>query len=460
MSTASAPALLVIFGATGDLSRRKLLPALGALHTRRALPSRLVVLGVARDPHPDDAAFRDIARAALQGLPDDRIHYQSIGDGTPDDFARIARDIEALDREHGLEGNRVFYLALPPQAFAPTVDGLGAAGLATGRGYTRVVVEKPFGHDLASARALNATLHRYFDERQIFRIDHYLGKETVRNLLVFRFANPLFETQWNRDRIEQVDISVSETVGVGTRARYYDRAGAVRDMIQNHLTQLLCLVAMEPPPAFDAEAIRDEKLKVLRSMQPVTADDVVLGQYARGTDASGASVAGYLEERGVPAESTTSTYARIRTRIDNWRWHGVPLVLTTGKRLAERSTRIVVRFRSAPVKLFTRIPGCDVEPNILTIVIQPDEGFSLSFEVKQPGDTIRVGPRALDFRYSDAFPPLADAYETLLADIFEGDLTLFVSAEWVEQSWALYRALLESPPRPLTYAAGSQGPRA
>lgn len=460
MSQAPAPALLVIFGATGDLSRRKLLPALGALHARGALPSRFVVLGVARDPYPDDAAFRGIARDALRGLPDDHIHYQSIGEGTPADFARIAKDIEGLDREYGLDGNRVFYLALPPQAFGPTVAGLGAAGLASSRGYTRIVVEKPFGHDLASARDLNATLHRHFEEPQIFRIDHYLGKETVRNLLVFRFANPLFETQWNRDRIEQIDISVSETVGVGTRAPYYDRAGAVRDMIQNHLTQLLCLVAMEPPPAFDAQAIRDEKLKVLRSMQRVTPDDVVLGQYGAGTDASGAPLAGYLDEAGVPGGSTTATFARIRTRIDNWRWHGVPIVLTTGKRLDARSTRIVVRFRSAPVKLFTRIPGCDVEPNILTIFIQPDEGFSLSFEVKQPGDQIRVGPRALDFHYREAFPPLADAYETLLGDIFDGDLTLFVSAEWAEQSWALYGDVIDAPAAPLSYPAGSQGPRA
>jgi glucose-6-phosphate 1-dehydrogenase len=455
MSGVLPPALLVIFGATGDLSRRKLLPALGALQSRGELPARFVILGVARDPYPDDIAFRAVAKAHLPGLDDDQIQYQSVGTGSAEDYARIAADIDMLDREHGLDGNRVFYLALPPQVFAPTIDALGAAGLAASTGFTRVVVEKPFGHDLASARELNALLHRHFDESQIFRIDHYLGKETVRNLMVFRFANPLFESQWNRDRVEHVEISVAEADGVGTRAAYYDHAGAVRDMVQNHLTQLLCLVAMEPPAAFDADAIRDEKLKVLRSMQRVSAEDVVLGQYAQG----GAS-RGYLDEDGVPAGSTTETFAAITARIDNWRWHGVPFLLRTGKRLPKRSTRVVVRFRSAPVKLFTRIPGCDVEPNILTIFIQPDEGFSLTFEVKQPGEQIHVAPRALDFHYKDAFPALHEAYETLLGDVLDGDQTLFVRADWVERSWYLYQPMLESPPAPLPYPAGTWGPRA
>ena len=449
MSATPPPALLVIFGATGDLSRRKLLPALGALAARGALPEPLVVLGVARDPHPDDAAFRAVAREFLPTLDESRVHYQTIGDGTAADFARIAADIDALDREHGLGGNRIFYLALPPQVFASTVEGLGAAGLNRSGGFTRVVVEKPFGHDLASAQALNALLHRHFTEAQIFRIDHYLGKETVRNLMVFRFANPIFETQWNRDRIEHVEISVAEADGVGTRAGYYDRAGAVRDMVQNHLTQLLCHVAMEPPAAFDADAIRDEKMKVLRSMQHVTAEAAVFGQYE-----------GYAAEPGVAAGSQTETFAAITVRIDNWRWHGVPFVLKTGKRLAKRATRIVVRFRSAPVKLFTRIPGCEVQPNILTIFIQPDEGFALTFEVKQPGDPIRVGPRALDFQYREAFPPLKEAYETLLADVFDGDQTLFVRADWVERSWSLYAPLLELPPRPQPYLRGTWGPQA
>ena len=457
MSDPIPPVLLVIFGATGDLTRRKLLPALGALQARGELPAAFVILGVARDPHPDDAAFRGIARESLSGLGDARVHYQSIGEATAADFARIAEDIAGLEREHGLGGNRVFYLALPPQAFAATVEGIGAAGLHQSAGFTRIVVEKPFGHDLESAQALNAQLHRYFDEGEIYRIDHYLGKETVRNLMVFRFANPVFETQWNRDRVAHVDISVAEAEGVGTRAAYYDRAGAVRDMLQNHLTQLLCHVAMEPPAAFDAEAIRDEKLKVLRSMRRVKPRDAVLGQYGAGT-VDGTDVAGYRGEPGVDPRSETETFAAVTAHIDNWRWHGVPFVLRTGKRLRERSTRIVVSFRPAPVRLFTSLPGCEVGPDTLTIFIQPDEGFSLTFTVKEPGEEIRVRPERLDFKYSEAFGALADAYETLLADVMQGDQTLFVRADWVERSWHLYAPLLDAPPAPKPYAPGTWGP--
>jgi glucose-6-phosphate 1-dehydrogenase len=275
--------------------------------------------------------------------------------------------------------------------------------------------------------------------------------------MVFRFANPIFETQWNRDRIASIEISVAEEDGVGTRAGYYDRAGAVRDMVQNHLTQLLCHVAMEPPAAFDAEAIRDEKLKVLRSMKRVRPADAVLGQYGPGTQ-DGARLPGYLEEPGVNPQSTTETFAAIHVRIDNWRWHGIPFVLSTGKRLRKRSTRIVVSFRPAPVRLFTRLHGCEVGPDKLTIFIQPEEGFSLTFTVKEPGEQIRVRPQQLDFKYSDAFGPLADAYETLLGDVMEGDQTLFVRADWVERSWHLYAPLLEAPPGPVTYSPGSWGP--
>ncbi|MEX2273195.1 MAG: glucose-6-phosphate dehydrogenase [Vicinamibacterales bacterium] len=459
MTAPIPPLLLVIFGATGDLTRRKLLPALGALHARGELPSPFVILGVARDPHPDDAAFRDIARASLSQLGDAAVHYQSIGAGSPADFTRIADDIAALEREHGLSGNRVFYLALPPQGFVETVEGLAAAGLHQSAGFTRIVVEKPFGHDLESSQALNRRLHQYFDESQIFRIDHYLGKETVRNLMVFRFANPVFETQWNRDRIAHVEISVAEADGVGTRAAYYDRAGAVRDMVQNHLTQLLCHVAMEPPATFDAEAIRDEKLKVLRSMRRVTPRDALLAQYAGGS-VDDTAVPGYLDEPGVKPGSTTETFAAIDVHIDNWRWHGVPFVLRTGKRLRRRSTRIVVSFRPAPVRLFTGLPGCDVGPDKLTIFIQPDEGFSLTFSVKEPGEHIRVREQQLGFKYREAFGPLADAYETLLADVMQGDHTLFVRSDWVERSWYLYAPLLEAPPAPVPYRPGSWGPDA
>lgn len=449
MSPETAPVLLVILGATGDLARRKLLPALGALDARGELPRPFVVLGVARDPHPDDAAFRAIAKEVLPKFDEAQIHYQTIGEGTPADFARIAADIAVLEREHQLPGNRIFYLALPPQAFASTVEGLGAAGLNRSAGFTRIVVEKPFGRDLASATALNALLHTHFDESQVYRIDHYLGKETVRNLMVFRFANPIFESEWNRDRIERVEISVAEAVGVGTRAGYYDHAGAVRDMVQNHLTQLLCHIAMEPPATFDADAIRDEKMKVLRSMARVTPADAVLGQYE-----------GYRGEDGVAPGSRTETFAAVTARIDNWRWHGVPFVLSTGKRLEQRSTRITVHFRPAPVRLFGRIPGCDVVPNRLRIFIQPEEGFALTFGVKEPGEHIRVRPQELAFRYADVFAPLADAYETLLGDVMQGDQTLFVRADWVERSWHLFQPLLDAPPAPQPYKPGSWGPRA
>ena len=444
--TAPEPALLVIFGATGDLARRKLLPALGALDARGALPRPFVVLGIARDPYPDDAAFRDIARTALR-IDASQIHYQAIGAGTPDDFARIAADIETIEREQGLPGNRVFYLALPPQAFAGTVEHLASAGLNRSRGYTRLVIEKPFGRDLESARALNALLHRHFDETQIYRIDHYLGKETVRNLMVFRFANPIFETQWNRDRIQSIEISVAEAASVGTRAAYYEQAGAVRDMVQNHLMQLLCHVAMEPPASFDADAVRDEKIKVLRSMRRIGPDAAVLGQYE-----------GYRSEPGVKPGSTTDTYAGVTAHIDNWRWHGVPFHLRTGKALAKRSTRIVVNFRPAPVRLFQRIPGCEVGPDRLVISIQPEEGFALTFAVKEPGEAICVREQKLDFTYAEAFGPLEEAYETLLLDVLQGDQTLFVRADWVERSWYLFQPLLDAPPEPSTYAPGSWGP--
>jgi glucose-6-phosphate 1-dehydrogenase len=446
MSEPLPPALFVIFGATGDLARRKLLPALGALRSRGELPERFVVLGVARDPFPDDEAFRGVAHDALAGLNADQIQYQTIGEGTPADFARIAADVNALDREHNLGGNRVFYLALPPQAFQATVDGISGAGLARSAGFTRIVVEKPFGHDLASARELNAVLHRHFDESQIFRIDHYLGKETVRNLMVFRFANPIFETQWHRGRIEHVEISVAEPGGVGTRAAYYERAGAVRDMVQNHLTQLLCLIAMEPPQSLDAEAGRDAKRAVLEAMERVTAADAVFGQYE-----------GYLEEPGVDRASRTETFAAIRVRIDNDRWRGVPFELRTGKKLKARSTRIVVRFRPAPAQHMLAAAGCQTDTNVLTIFLQPDEGFSLTFDVKEPGERMRVQHRALDFYYREAFGPLAEAYETLIGDVLQGDQSLFVRSDWVERSWHLYQPLLESPPPPVRYSPGTWG---
>jgi glucose-6-phosphate 1-dehydrogenase len=460
------PHLFVVFGGMGDLSRRKLLPALAGLATRGLLPPGTTVLAVGREGL-DDAGYREHAREALSsaGIPagdagswcEACVHYQDVGESTAADFRALAERIAALERAHGLPGNRVFYLALPPAAFAPTVESLGEAGLDEGPGWTRLVVEKPFGSDLESARALNRTLHRHFDEGQIYRIDHYLGKETVQNLLVFRFANPIFESLWNRDRIASVHVNVSETVGAGARAGYYDRAGALRDMVQNHLTQILALVAMEVPGSFDADAIRAEKVKVLRSVQPVSPRDVVRGRYEAGT-VEGEAVPGYRDDPGVPADSRTETFVALRLEVSNWRWQGVPFVLRTGKRMPRRLSEVRVVFRRPPVSIFQPYRECRLHSNVLTLRLQPDEGFELGFEVKTPGEGVDLATQHLRFGYDAAFGPLRDAYETLLLDVMTGDQTLFVHAEEVEAAWRLYSPLLELPGEPLPYPAGSWGP--
>jgi glucose-6-phosphate 1-dehydrogenase len=465
-AAAVEPHAFVIFGGTGDLARRKLLPALARLRAAHAIPASAVVLGVARDDTTTDASYRAATIETLRasGMAGDdasglaqALHYQTIRDGGPDDFRTLARRIEELERQHDLPGNRVFYLALPPGAFPPTIGGLGEAGLNEASGWTRLVLEKPFGRDLASARALNAIVHARFGEAQVFRIDHYLGKETVQNLLVFRFANPLFESVWNRDRVESVHITVAEQVGVGTRAGYYDRAGILRDMVQNHLTQLLTLVAMEVPAAFRADDIRAEKIKALRAVRPIAPADVVLGQYGAG-EIDGSPTRAYRTEPGVPADSRTPTYAAIRLAVDNWRWQGVPFFLRTGKRMAERATRIAVAFRHPPIALFEQAHCPAPRSNRLVITLQPDEGFELRFEVKAPGPGIDVTTQRLRFAYAESFGRLPDAYETLLLDVVEGDATLFVHADEVETSWRLYDPLLDGATEPEPYASGSWGP--
>jgi len=469
--TTDQPFLFVAFGATGDLMQRKLLPALFRLAERGLVHRSYRILGIGRAKDFDDAAFRKSSAEALKGAgipagsPRVReflaaLHYQAVPDFSAASYAKLGERMDALDREAGLESNRIFYLALPPQAFEPTISALGEAGHNRARGFVRLVIEKPFGRDLVSARELNELCHRWFSEQQIYRIDHYLGKETVQNLLVFRFANSLFEPVWSRDRIEQVQITVAEELGVETRAQYYDHAGALRDMVQNHLIQLLTLTAMEPPAKFDAEAIRNEKVKVLRSMEPLREEDVVFGQYAAGVvDAT--DVRGYLEEEGVAPKSRTETYCALRMSIANWRWQGVPFYLRSGKRMPRRSSQITISFRCPPVAMFQPFGSCAVSPNQLVITVQPDEGFDLHFEVKAPDEPLRMRTERMHFRYHDSFDTLPEAYETLLLDVLQGDPTLFVRADEVEASWELFSPLLEPSKRAIhSYSAGSWGPPA
>ena len=461
------PHLIVIVGATGDLTRRKLLPAVYRLIRKGFMAGKSRVLGVARTAL-DDASFRDWARQALSddGVPADEfgdwcdqcLFYQPLAEGDADGYRQLAARIEAIEQEAGLPGNRMFYLALPPSAFGPTVEGLGGAGLNRSAGWTRLVVEKPFGSDLKSARALNATIHRFFDERQVYRIDHYLGKETVQNLLVFRFSNVVFESLWNRDKVASVQITVAEEIGVGDRAGYYDRAGALRDIVQNHLTQLLTLVAMEVPVAYDAESVRYEKIKVLRAVERLRPEDVVLGQYARGM-LDGEEVPGYLEEEGVAPGSRTETYVAAKLAVDTWRWQGVPFYVRTGKRLPKRLTQIAVAFRRPPIALFESMECApSVHSNLLLIRLQPDEGFELYFDVKRPGEPLRLKKLPLSFEYKEAFGEIPDAYETLLLDVLLGDQTLFVHADEVEASWRLWDPIATFDLPVHLYAAGTWGP--
>ncbi len=458
------PHLFVIFGGTGDLARRKLLPAFYRLLQRREFADTSKVLAVATKDLSDDEYRRLAAEALVEAGVDPEgaerwcwgcIEYQPIGPG----FDALAERIRAIEQREGLPGNRVFYLALPPSVFDDTIEGLGSVGLERSPGWTRVVVEKPFGRDLESARDLNAVLHRWFDESQIYRIDHYLGKETVQNLLVFRFANTLFESVWNRDRVEAVQITVAESLGLEGRAGYFDHAGVIRDIVQNHVFQVLSLVAMEAPVVMDATSIRDEKVKVLRSIYPLTPDRVVRGRYAAG-EMDGVRVPGYLEEEGVAPDSTTETFAALAVDIDNWRWKGVPFHLRTGKRLPRKLTQVAVLFREPPVCLFDTDEACQVHANVLFITLQPDEGFDLCFDVKTPGEGFELDTQSLHFRYADVFGELPGAYETLLADVLCGDQTLFVRSDEVEEAWRILEPILDLAEPPEEYPAGTWGPKA
>jgi glucose-6-phosphate 1-dehydrogenase len=462
------PHLFVILGASGDLTKRKLLPALFHLRTSGELEKQNTVIVGSAQPEMSDEAFRlwayesltkTMAHAPdLRRWCDEYLHYQTVHQGTTGDYERLAKYIRHLESARNLPENRVFYLALPPSAVPSAVERLDQACLLKSRGWVRVVFEKPFGHDFRSARALNTLLHRYLDESQIYRIDHYLGKETVQNLLAFRFANPIFESLWNRDSVESVQVTVAEDLGVEHRGAYYQQAGALRDMVQNHLTQLLTVVAMEVPVSFDAEAIQAEKLKVLHSIPPIDSNDVVFGQY-RAWEFDSQRIPGYREEKGVLPDSSTETFVALKMEIHNWRWRGVPFYLRTGKRLPRKITQVGVTFRPAPTLVFRSLDPGSLAPNQLVITLQPSEGFSLGFSVKTPGRPFSFTNRALQFDYKQAFGgELPEAYETLLRDIMIGDQTLFVTADFTETAWRLYDPLLAGKREPAPYTAGTWGP--
>ena len=465
------PCSLVIFGASGDLTRRLLMPTLYHLAAAGMLHEGLAVIGVAHSDLGDDG-FRQRAQqgidefSGVEPQPEtsawlrERLHYFSGDFENPETYRKLAAKIGERGAARGGSANALFYLATPPGSFAPIIRRLGEAGLAKEEsGWRRVIIEKPFGVDLASAQALNAAILGVFSEPQIYRIDHYLGKETVQNLLAFRFANPIFESLWNRDTVESVEITVAEDLGVEHRGAYYQEAGALRDMVQNHLTQLLTVVGMEVPTSFEASEVRAEKLKVLRSISPILSQDVIFGQYT-AWDVAGQRIAGYLEEPGVSPDSTTETYVALKLEIHNWRWRGVPFYLRTGKRLPRKITQVAVTFRAAPIQVFRSLEPGSLNPNKLLITLQPSEGFSLCFSVKTPGRPFKFTDRALRFDYGQGFGgELPEAYETLLRDIMIGDQTLFVTADFTETAWRLYDPLLLDPRPVHFYTAGSWGPK-
>ncbi len=474
-----APATVVIFGASGDLTKRKLVPALYNLMLERHL-SRIAIVGASRSTLSDDA-FRQRLEEGVDAYsrrrPIDRslwdsmapsIHYQPVDFADPAMFRELKTRLEAIEKEHNLPGNRLFYLSTPPSVFAPIIRNLGQAGLVNpGEDpFARVVIEKPFGTDLASAQSLNHQVHQVLEERQIYRIDHYLGKETVQNLLVFRYANSIFEPMWNNKYVRSVQITGAETLGVEQRGSYFEKAGILRDMVQNHLFQVLCLAAMEPPASFDADAVRDEKTKVLKALRPVTGrdvDDFVLrGQYTKGS-VLGRDVAGYREEANVDPESRTETYVALKLGIDNWRWAGVPFYLRSAKRMPKKVTEIAVHFRPAPHRLFGDARMAHLEGNVLAIRIQPDEGITLTLGSKVPGQAIEIAPVSMEFRYASSFGVEApEAYERLLLDALNGEPTLFTRGDEVEASWRfitpIHEAWAESETAPFPYEAGSWGP--
>ncbi len=462
------PQAIVVFGASGDLTRRKILPALYNLAAEGLLLDRHVIVGYAWADW-DDRAFRDHARGSVEefsrtGLDpavwerfEPALHFVSGKFDDPSGIAALCSRLTRFDGARGTENSRLYYLATPPSAFPVIVNRLGRSPGGPGRAdRTRIVIEKPFGHDLESARELNDIVHSVFAEPQVFRIDHYLGKETVQNLMVFRFANSLWERVWNRDAIDHIQFTVAESIGVEGRGAYYEEAGALRDLVENHMLQVLAFLTMEPPRSLEPEAFRDEKVKLLRAMHPLRPSDLVRGQYAVGPAGSG-----YREEPNVAPESTTETFAAVKLHIDNWRWQSVPMYLRHGKRLPERNSEVTVVFRDAPSYLFEDIGVAALPPDHIIIRIQPDEGISLSFQAKQPGAGIDLQEVEMDFEYGESFKTKpAEAYERLLHDAMLGDHTLFTREDGVERSWQIVAPVLENPGPISDYPAGTWGPKA
>jgi glucose-6-phosphate 1-dehydrogenase len=467
------PLVLVIFGASGDLANRKLLPAIAALAEHGALPDGFTVIGVARTTWSDDE-FRTVALKALDKPTTawtelvKKFRYISGEYGHPDTFDALKKILDECDATLGTGGNRVFYLATIPDLFGVVATALGKHGCATAApdSFARLVVEKPFGRDLASALALNTTLHQSFSEDQIFRIDHYMGKETVQNLMAFRFANAIFEPVWNRRYIDNIQITVAEELGVEHRGSFYETAGALRDIVQNHVMQVLALTLMEPPAAIEAESIRDEKVKLLRAVVIPSVDAAVgaavRAQYTAGT-VDGQPVVAYREEPDVDPHSRVETYVAMKLSVDNWRWADVPIYVRTGKRLPKRATEVVMQFQRVPHLAFGAALSRDLQPNAIILRIQPDDGICLRFGAKVPGEAFRVKSVGMDFSYAETFPgPAADGYERLLHDAMIGDATLFIRTDEVEQAWRIADPFLEAWSEvgvPLAhYEAGTWGP--
>ncbi|MBK8575384.1 MAG: glucose-6-phosphate dehydrogenase [Elusimicrobia bacterium] len=469
IETRPDPCGLIIFGASGDLAERKLYPSLYRLRASHQLPASFYVVGAGRTALTDDEFRKRVETAVLSSEKNadptqlslflSSFYYRSLRYDDPTDYKNLSDALDPLDRTHGTQGNRAFFLSVPPSLYAKVIAEIGRAGLAReqvdGGGWSRVIIEKPFGRDLTTALHLSREIRKTFNEDQIYRVDHYLGKETVQNILVLRFANILFEPLWNRNFIDHIQITVAEDIGIGHRAGYYEEAGCLRDMFQNHLLQLLCVTAMEPPASFHANRVRDEASKVLRAARPIAsnrADSLcVRGQYR-----------GYLQEPGVASESRTETFVAMKVLIDNWRWQGVPFYLRSGKRLPSRRTEVIVRFKHVPHSLFQPLQPTDLTPNTLVLRIQPEENLSLSFETKHPGPKLCMSSVEMDFDYTQSFGRPPEAYERLFLDAMAGDQTLFIRSDWINLAWSWLTPVLNhwTEGHPLPYDAGSWGPDA